>query len=147
LANTATANVQAMQQENVESEIKIRSVSLPRIPGRHDKIAEDIFRADRCSAWNKNVIAATPSADQGESQRLFNDLVKAISLEVIIKDAQGNAEKACINGMLVTVGSPLQVQVRNETCSVRVVAIEPGRVQLSWQDRSIALEMPDQKVN
>jgi hypothetical protein len=66
---------------------------------------------------------------------------------VIIKDAQGNAEKACINGMLVTVGSPLQVQVRNETCSVRVVAIEPGRVQLSWQDRSIALEMPDQKVN
>jgi hypothetical protein len=147
-AGTAKANVEQMQAENVEPEIKIRAIPLAMIAGRHDTIASDFFRADRCSVWNQNAApVATPSANLGESQRLFNEMVKTLTLEAIIKNTQGNAEKASINGTLVTVGSLLQVKVRTETYSVRVVAIEPGRVQLSWQDRSVAIEMPDQKMN
>jgi hypothetical protein len=146
-ADTKVENVDLVQQENTVSEIAIKTVALPMISGRHDTIAADFFKADRCSAWKPATTSAAPSADIGENQRLFNEMVKAVALEAIIKDTQGKADKACINGTLVTAGSLLEVKVRNETYFVRVVTIEQGRVQLSWKDRLIAIEIPDQKIN
>lgn len=147
LANPATANIDLAQQEAVGSEIQIRPVSLTEIPGRHDTITADFFRVDRCSTWGQKSESAAPTTKAADNQRMVNELIKAIALEAIIKDAQGNAEKASINGTLVVAGSVLQVPVRNEMQSVRVITIEPGRVRLNWQDRSIDIEMPDQKVN
>ncbi len=148
-ASAATSEAQQTQQDNTPPEVKIRAIPLAVIAGRHDTIADDFFNAARCSAWNQNTktspVILTPSSN--ENQRTFGELVKAVSLEAIIKDAGGNAEKACINGVIVKAGSVLQIAVRNETYSVRIVAIEPGRVRLNWQDRSIDIEMPDQKVN
>jgi hypothetical protein len=149
LADTSPVAVDSTQQADTDSEIQIRPVSLTEIPGRHDTIAADFFRADRCSAWAPKPVAADPVVKPAEDKSavVVNELIKAIVLEAIIKDAQGNPEKACINGTLVKAGSVLQVPVRNEMKSVRVTAVQPGRVQLSWQDRSIDIEMPDQRVN
>jgi hypothetical protein len=147
LANSSTATIDLAGQENAESAIQIRAVDLAEIPGRQDTIAADFFRADRCLTWGQKTESAAPTTKAADNQRLVNELIKAIALEAIIKDAQGNAEKASINGSLVVAGSVLQVPVRNEMHSVRVMTIEPGHVQLSWQDHSIDIEMPDQKVN
>jgi hypothetical protein len=147
LADPSTADIDLAVQENVESAIQIRAVDLPEIGGRHDVIAADFFRADRCLAWGQKTESAAPTTEATDNQRMVNELIKAIALEAIIKDAQGNAEKACMNGSLVAAGSVLQVPVRNEMQSVRVMTIEPGHVRLMWQDRSIDIEMPDQKVN
>lgn len=147
LASPSTANIDSVQQENTESAIQIRAVDLTEIPGRHDVIAADFFRADRCLMWDQKTESAAPTTKTADNQRLVSELIKAIALEAIIKDAQGNAEKACMNGTLVVAGSVLQVPVRNEMRSVRVMTIEPGHVRLTWQDRTIDIEMPDQKVN
>jgi hypothetical protein len=147
LANPSAANIDSAPQEDVGSGIKIKTVDLTEIPGRHDKIAADFFRADRCSVWSQKTTPAVPSTALAESQKMLNELTRAIALEAIIKDAQGNAEKASINGTLVSVGSVLQINVRNENHSVRVMTIESGHVQLNWQGRPIDMEMPDQKVN
>jgi len=151
--NTASAMttgvVEQIQPETTRPDVKIRALPLPVIAGRHDTIADDFFKADRCSAWNQNAktVPAAEVSGSSQSQKIFNELVKAVTLEAIIKDAAGNAEKACINGAIVSAGSALQVSVRNEIYSVHIVAIEPGRVRWSWQDHSIEVEMPDQKVN
>ncbi len=147
MANPSTADIDLAGQESAESAIQIRAVDLTEIDGRHDVIAADFFRADRCLTWGQKTESAAPTANAADNQRLVNELIKAIALEAIIKDAQGKAKKACMNGTLVTAGSVLQVPVRNEMQTVRVMTIEPGRVQLNWQDRSIDIEMPDQKVN
>jgi hypothetical protein len=147
MADSMTAGTDsAMQQADTGTAIQIRLVSLTEIPGRHDTIADDVFRADRCSVWSQKTETAAPTTQAVDNQRMADELIKAVMLEAIIKDAQGNAEKACINGSLVSAGSVLQVSVRNEMQSVRVMTIEAGRVQLNWQDRSIDIEMPDQKV-
>jgi hypothetical protein len=146
LADSSTAAIDSMQQAKEDSEVQIRPVSLAEIPGRHDRIAADFFRADRCSAWTPKTVASVPVAKPADDKNTVNELMKAITLEAIIKNAEGKPEKACINGMLVTAGSVLQITVRNEIRSVRVMAVQPGRVQLNWQDRSIDIEMPDQRV-
>jgi hypothetical protein len=147
MAQTALTSMDSISQPNAESDVGIRPISLAKIPGRHDAIAADFFRADRCSAWAPKAVAAVSSGKPVEDKSMVNELIKAITLEAIIKDAQGKPEKACINGMLVKAGSVLQVPVRNEMKSVRVMAVQTGRVQLSWQDRPIDIEMPDQKMN
>lgn len=147
--NIAAGNEALVQQESNTSDVAIRVIPLATIAGRHDMIADDFFKADRCSVWNQQAAAApvSQSVDEGASQRLFGEITRAISVEAIIKDAGGNAEKACVNGAIVSAGSQLQVAVKNKTYNVRIVSIETGQIQVHWQDHSIAIEMPDQKVN
>jgi len=145
-ANAATTIAAGnTRQENVKPEIRIRAIPLAVVAGRHDTIAVDFFRADRCSMYSGDRQSSSPHSPRlGENPRMLDELSKAFALEAIIKNAQGNAEKACINGTVVAVGSTLQVQVRNEMYAVQVAAIEPTRVRLSWRDYTLTLEMPDQ---
>jgi hypothetical protein len=130
-----TAAVEETQQQNSKSEIRIQAIPLATVPGRHDTIAVDFFKADRNSASGGN--------QQRGNQRMLDELGKVVVLEAIIRNAQGSAEKACINGTVVTVGSALQVQMQNDSCIIRVEAIESAGVRLSWRDRIFTLKMPE----
>jgi hypothetical protein len=135
-ANAATAAViEETQQQNVKSQVRIQAIPLAAIPGRHDTIAADFFKADR------NL--ASGGSRQIGNQRMLDKLGKAVVLEAIIRNTQGNAEKACINGTVVTVGSSLRVQIQNDSCIIRVEAIESAGVRLSWQDSTFTLKMPE----
>jgi hypothetical protein len=135
-ANAATAvAAEEVQQQNSKSQIRIQAIPLATVPGRHDTIAADFFKADRNSASGEN--------QQRGNQRMFDELGKAVVLEAIIRNAQGSAEKACINGTVVTVGSTLQVQIQNDNCIIRVEMIESAGVRLSWRDRTFTLKMPE----
>lgn len=135
-ATTTAVEETETQQQNSKSQIQIQSIPPAAVPGRHDTIAADFFKADRNSASGGN--------QQRGNQRILDELGKTIVLEAIIRNAQGSAEKACINGTVVTVGSALQVQMQNDSYIIRVEAIESAGVRLSWLDRTFMLKMPEQ---
>ncbi|MBM4103419.1 MAG: hypothetical protein FJ263_05115 [Planctomycetes bacterium] len=135
-ANAATTTaVEEVQQQNPKSQIQIQAIPLATVPGRHDTIAADFFKADRSSASGGN--------QERGNQRILDELGKAVVLEAIIRNAQGRAEKAYLNGAVVIVGSTLKVQMQNDTYIIRVEAIEPAAVRLGWRDRTFKLKMPE----
>jgi hypothetical protein len=135
-ANAATtAVIEETQQQNSKSQIRIQAIPLATVPGRHDTIAADFFKADRGSASGGN--------QERGNQRILDELGKTIVLEAIIRNARGSAEKACINGTVVIVGSTLKVQIQNDSYIIRVEAIESAGVRLGWLDRTLMLKMPE----
>jgi len=135
MAVVAETRPQNSQPQNSKSQIQIQSIPLATVPGRHDTIAADFFKANRNSV--------SGGSQQEGNQRMLDELGKAVVLEAIIRNAQGSAEKAYINGTVVTVGSTLRVQIQNDSYIIRVEAIESAGVRLSWQDRTFMLKMPE----
>jgi hypothetical protein len=143
-AAAAAVAVEEAQQQNIKSQIQIQAIPLTPVAGRHDTIAADFFRADRSAHEGGRQSSAGRSTRDEENLKMLDELRKAMTLEAVIKNAQGVAEKAYINGTVVTLGSTLGVEVQENKCIVRVEAIEPAGVRLSWQDRTFMLKMPEQ---
>jgi hypothetical protein len=142
-ANAETlTSAEKTQQNHSEPQVRIRMIPLAVVAGRQDTLAADFFRANRSTSQSKEQSVVT-SAESQDNQQLLDALSRALTIEAIIKNAQGGAEKVCINGMVVAAGSEIRVNVGKEKYSIKVVTIEPTAVRLTWRTHTITLKMPD----
>jgi len=147
----AAANAETLSQvesDAARSAVQIRAVALPVIAGRHDQIAADIFNADsqwKAFDWNQAQPAGQTSRNGrgDDQQRLVSDLTKAVTLEAVIQNTQGQPDKASINGVVVSVGSTVSVTLGKEKYSLEVKSIESKQVELAWLENRIISTMPD----
>lgn len=147
----AAANAETLSQvesDAAKSAVQIRAVALPVIAGRHDRIAADVFSAAgqwKAFDWNQAQPIGQTSRNGGgnDRQRLVSDLTKAITLEAVIQNTQGQPDKASINGVVVSVGSTIPVIIGKEKYNLEVKSIESKQVELAWLEYRIISTMPD----
>ena len=145
-ADTLTGPVEAGQ---AKSSVKIRTVALPVLEGRNDRIAADVFNAGaRLQTLNRNANQSQPkTGDKNLSAaRRVEDLTKAVVLEAVIVNSQGRPEKASINGVVVSEGSSITVAADKEQVVLKVTKIESKQVELTWGEYRIISKMPDYEL-
>ncbi len=126
--------------------VRIVPVELPYIAGRHDRLVRDIFSfGDRrfFAGQEKPDKTAVHDGVGKQRQDLLARLTKAVNLDAVIQNTDGQPEKACINGQVVAVGSVVSVKLDAVKYELKVNAIENNRVRIAWDENIIELKMPE----
>ncbi len=131
-ADVATINTQD-KVNTTKSSPELTYIELPFVPGRHDELANDIFRPGNWQAFKtSDDVSSVLDRDKGaltaEDIRKIDSLV---TLEGIIAEGGGQAREAFINGKLVSVGSKVAVEYDKRSVELTVTEIYRNKVVLS----------------
>ena len=147
-AKTVQTPVQSKMAEEKKS-LHILPVSLPVIPGRHDRVNLDPFVLDQKQwfAKSENPLAETsaaPSPDTDEQKHRANlqRISQRLVLEGVVKDVNGVPIKACVDGKILFQGSTIQIKENGEIYELKVIEICSSEIKLAWQVFTLTIKMP-----
>ena len=111
-------------------------IELPFVPGRHDVLANNIFRPANWQAFK--TVDDTQDSGSGGLNRDKDTLTaedirridRLITLDGIIAEEGGQAWEAFINGKLVSVGSKVAVEYDKRSVELTVTEIHRNKVML-----------------
>ena len=113
---------------------------LPFVPGRHDVLANDIFRSGAWLVGEVDDTQNTVGPDVTEYALTASDIrnIKAsITLDVIIAERGTRAPEAFVNGKLVSVGSKVAVEYNKRSFELTVTEIHRTKVVLRVGEQEI----------
>lgn len=134
-AGAAAATINTQDKENTtKPSSELTYIELPFVPGRHDVLANDVFRPANWQAF-KTVDDTQDSGSGGldrdvltaEDIRRIDSL---ITLDGIIAEGGGQTREAFINGKLVSVGSKVAVEYDKRSVELTVTEIYRNKVML-----------------
>ena len=137
------------QQENlndqVNSQLKISFIELPKVTGRNDVITRDFFDSDGWRGFIKDreekdlighkEVSVTSNDD---SEEVLNKIAGKLKLEAI---EQGENPRAFINSRLLSVGDKLHLKDGLDSYECEVVRIEENMVLLKCSEVEITLKL------
>jgi hypothetical protein len=138
-ANTEQTN----QQDKSKSALKISYIELPKVAGRNDVIARDIFSSNgwrNFSEKGKNIVSIEEvNVVPGDgSEEVIRKVVENIKLEAIVV---GDNAKAFINDKVHSVGDRLLIKDGVNEYECEVVAIEEDAVVISCSGAEVKLKL------
>ncbi len=115
---------------------------LPFVPGRHDVLANDIFRS---GAWQLGKLDDTQNAGaggpDGDEYALtasdIRNITGRITLDGIIAERGARTPEAFVNGKLVSVGSKVAVEYNKRSVELTVTEIHRNKVVLRVGEQEI----------
>lgn len=146
--STAKAKEGTTSQVTVASDAvpgeRLKYTPLPIVPGRHDRLAVDIFAPDNWQALaqppDKPLSPSAPDA----RRRMVQDLFGALGLEGIMVNGEHPEAMVEYNGRyhLVSAGSTFDVRHQGVVFTLRVVAITENQVIVAWEDLQSEIRIP-----
>jgi hypothetical protein len=155
----ATANAQ--DQEDIQNDIlnapstgvEIEAIQLPIVPGRNDRISNDLFGNENWTAfeWNhdQDEINSDVKVDtQNNSIELkhrtrLERIAERLKLEAVICDAQNRPFQAFVDNKVLSVGSTLTVQEGPDQYVLTLEKISKKEVLFAWNEMSIVLKLSE----
>lgn len=130
--------------QDVNVELKISFIELPKIPGRNDVLTRDFFAAD---GW-RNFIRNEKNPGNKEvnvvskdgNEEVLRRIAEKLKLEAIAIGSYGNPQ-AFINGKLLSVGDKLLVRNGGNKYECEVVGIEENVVVIKCLEAEITLKL------
>lgn len=157
-ANAASRQAQndsPQQADQVVKDTTVQVVAVPLdvLPGRHDRLTNNLFSADnwKAYAFNENesepvveVEVEAPQVDPAEQLRRMHQanldkIAAALRLEAVILDANGKPSKAFINDKVLSVGTVLTVQEGPETYDLTLSELSKKEALFTWNEFSMEL--------
>jgi hypothetical protein len=142
--NETMLAAQAAVAQDTQPRIKVSYLELPRVKGRNDMPARDIFAASR---WEGAGAAANGPRQSKESVRKngnerLNDTIETIGKELKLEAIfSGKNPQASISGMLVSPAGRLAVKHEGEIYEFKAVAISDNEVDLVCKGVHVKLSM------
>ncbi|RKY11689.1 MAG: hypothetical protein DRP52_05570 [Planctomycetota bacterium] len=149
----ADAQGQTSTQEMVSDlPLRIEPVELPVLPGRNDRVSNDMFSAKNWTAFelNQNQRAASGGVKigtEGDSElrhrASLERIAGRIKLEAVICDVQNRPFQAFVDDKILSVGSTLTVQEGPDQFVLSLKEISKKEVTFLWNDISVILKMAE----
>jgi len=129
--------------------VSIHPVSLPVVPGRHDRLAIDPFVFDRAKWYGpvedtqpENTGISKTDAEEQKHRANLQRISERLVLEAVVKDTNGVPIKACVNGTVLFKGSTIQVKENGEIYELTVTEVRATEIKLVWQVFDLTIKMP-----
>ena len=139
-------NAQAITVEKSGTPVQIQAIELPILPGRNDKISNDLFGSDNWTAFDlagsqnpANGGVEFDTKNNAELQRIAGKL----KLEAVICDSENHPYQAFVDSKILSVGSTLTVQEGPDQYVLVLKKISEKEVTFSWNEMSIVLKMAE----
>ena len=150
----AAANAQDqadIQQTISDSPLQIEAIQLPVLPGRNDRVSNDLFSGENWTAFGLNqntpnggvkVGAAGDSVELAHRASLER-IAGRLKLEGVVCDAQNRPFQAFVDDKILSVGSTLTVQEGPDQFVLMLEEISEKKVVFSWNEMSVVLKMAE----
>jgi hypothetical protein len=155
----AAANAQdALSAQEIISDpavdgVRIEPVELPVLPGRNDRISNNLFGSENWTAFTLNQnqsdvnggVKVDGSADSAEltHRASLERIAGRLMLEAVICDAQNRPFQAFVDDKILSVGSTLTVQEGPDQYVLMLEEISEKEVSFSWNEMSVVLKMAE----
>ena len=155
----AAANAQDQEyMDNLLSDmapeaVEIEAVQLPVLPGRNDRVSNDLFSSENWTAFELNhnqnsAHGGVKVGGMGDSSELthrsrLERIAGRLKLEAVICDAQDRPFQAFVEDKILSVGSTLTVQEGPDEYVLMLEEISEKEVLFSWNEMSVVLKMAE----
>ena len=131
--------------------VEIQPVRLPVLPGRNDRVTNDLFGSKNWTAFeiNQNAVGnGVKVGTQNDSIRLehragLKRIADRLKLEAVICDEQNRPSQAFVDGKILSVGSTLTVQEGPDQYGLTLEKISVNEVVFSWNEMSVVLKLAE----
>ena len=155
----AAANAQ--DQESIQDTIsdmaskalEIKAVELPVLPGRNDRVSNNLFSSENWTAFELNhnqddskggvKVDGTGHATELTHRSRLERIAGRLKLEAVICDAQNRPFQAFVEDKILSVGSTLTVQEGPDEYVLMLEEISEKEVLFSWNEMSVVLKMAE----
>ena len=155
----AAANAQ--DQESIQDTIsdmaskalEIKAVELPMLPGRNDRVSNNLFSSENWTAFELNhnqddskggvKVDGTGHATELTHRSRLERIAGRLKLEAVICDAQNHPFQAFVDDKILSVGSTLTVQEGPDQYVLMLEEISQKEVSFSWNEMSVVLKMAE----
>ena len=155
----AAANAQ--DQESIQDTIsdmaskavEIKAVELPVLPGRNDRVSNNLFSSENWTAFELNhnqddskggvKVDGTGHATELTHRSRLERIAGRLKLEAVICDAQNRPFQAFVDDKILSVGSTLTVQEGPDQYVLMLEEINEKEVSFSWNEMSVVLKMAE----
>ena len=155
----AAANAQDQEYiENLISDmapeaLEIKAVELPMLPGRNDRVSNNLFSSENWTAFELNhnqddskggvKVDGTGHATELTHRSRLERIAGRLKLEAVICDAQNRPFQAFVDDKILSVGSTLTVQEGPDQYVLMLEEISEKEVSFSWNEMSVVLKMAE----
>ena len=146
--STAKAKEGTASQVTVSSDTgpgeRLKYTPLPIVPGRHDRLAVDVFSSDNWQALAERPDKPLSPSAPDARRRMVQDLFGALGLEGIMVNGEHPEAMVEYNGRyhLVSAGSTFDVRHQGVVFTLGVVAITENQVIVAWEDLQTEIRIP-----
>lgn len=133
--------------------VQIEPVALPVLPGRNDRISNNLFGNENWTAFtihqdqqNANggvKVDGTGDPIEAAYHAAMERIAGRLKLEAVICDAQDHPSKAFVDDKILSVGSTLTVQDGPDQFILLLEEIGKNEVVFSWNEMSVVLKMAE----
>ena len=144
-------NTQDAALNTAANSVEILPVRLPVLPGRNDRITNDLFGSKNWTAFeiNSNVsnngvkIGAQNDSIRLKYQAGLERIADRLKLEAVICNAHNQPFQAFVDGKILSVGSALTVQEGPDQYVLTLEKISKKEVVFSWNEMSVVLKLAE----
>ena len=147
------SSMEGLISDGTPEAIEIQAVQLPMVPGRNDRVSNDLFSSDNWTAFELNhnqndSNAGVKVGEAGHSTELthragLERIADRLTLEAVICDAQNRPFQAFVDDKILSVGSTLTVQEGPDQYVLMLEEISEKEVSFSWNEMSVVLKMAE----
>lgn len=136
-----------------DSPLQIEAVKLPVLPGRNDRVSNNLFGSENWTAFELNQnqnnsnggVKVSAAADSAELRYRagLERIAGRLKLEAVICDANNRPFQAFVDDKILSVGSTLTVQEGPDQFVLMLEKISEKEVAFSWNEMSVVLKMAE----
>ena len=133
--------------------LEIKAVELPMLPGRNDRVSNNLFSSENWTAFELNhnqddskggvKVDGTGHATELTHRSRLERIAGRLKLEAVICDAQNRPFQAFVEDKILSVGSTLTVQEGPDQYVLMLEEISQKEVSFSWNEMSVVLKMAE----
>jgi hypothetical protein len=133
--------------------LEIKAVELPMLPGRNDRVSNNLFSSENWTAFELNhnqddskggvKVDGTGHATELTHRSRLERIAGRLKLEAVICDAQNRPFQAFVDDKILSVGSTLTVQEGPDQYVLMLEEISQKEVSFSWNEMSVVLKMAE----
>ena len=150
-ANAQTdEDIQEFASDPVPESVQIEAIELPVLPGRNDRISNNLFGGQNWTAFtlDHELNSADSGVEGGDTTErthrvALERIAGQLKLEAVICDARNQPHQAYVDDKILSVGSTLTVQEGTEKYMLTVEKISKKEVTFSWNEMSVVLKMAE----
>ncbi|MHC4962231.1 MAG: hypothetical protein ACYTGA_08930 [Planctomycetota bacterium] len=146
-------SIQDTISEMASKAVKIEAVELPMLPGRNDRVSNNLFSSENWTAFELNhnqddskggvKVDGTGHATELTHRSRLERIAGRLKLEAVICDAQNRPFQAFVDDKILSVGSTLTVQEGPDQYVLMLEEISEKEVSFSWNEMSVVLKMAE----
>jgi hypothetical protein len=146
-------SIQDTISEMASKAVKIEAVELPMLPGRNDRVSNNLFSSENWTAFELNhnqddskggvKVDGTGHATELTHRSRLERIAGRLKLEAVICDAQNRPFQAFVDDKILSVGSTLTVQEGPDQYVLMLEEISEKEVLFSWNEMSVVLKMAE----